>query len=94
MQTRRRRLLANAAALALTATLTACAGDGEPTTARSDQATVSGEGSSSADPAAHDDAETQFAQMMVVHHQGAVEMAQRAAQKASTDAMSNLPARL
>jgi len=32
--------------------------------------------------------------MMVVHHQGAVEMAQRAAQKASTDAMSNLPARL
>ena len=72
-----RRLTASAAAVALALTLAACsgsAGGGEgPTT---EQGTQSSE-------VAHNDADIQFAQLMIMHHQGAVEMSELAVEQAS-----------
>ncbi|WP_454850169.1 DUF305 domain-containing protein [Promicromonospora soli] len=62
---------ATTVAVVLGATLAACSGGAD------DTASQAGSGSSE-----HNGADTQFAQMMIVHHQGALEMAELAGQKA------------
>lgn len=42
----------------------------------------------------HNDADTQFAQMMVIHHEGAIEMADFAADSAATEGVRNLALRI
>lgn len=69
-----RRPAALAAALTLGVALTACGG----TDGEADVA------------AAHNDADTAFAQHMIVHHEGAVEMAELAAEEATTDEVREL----
>ncbi|GIG40616.1 DUF305 domain-containing protein [Cellulomonas phragmiteti] len=73
-----RRLAAAAAALALGAALTACAGQ-SGTSAPSAPVTTE----AASDVAGHNDADTVFAQMMIVHHEGAIEMAALAVERAS-----------
>ncbi|UZN04257.1 DUF305 domain-containing protein [Cellulomonas sp. S1-8] len=83
----RRRLAAAAAALALGAALTACAGQSG---ASAPSASV-GAGS---EVAAHNDADTAFAQMMIVHHEGAIEMAGLAVERADDPAVLALAERI
>lgn len=66
----RRIIRATTVAVVLGATLAACSGGAD------DTASQAGSGSSE-----HNDADTQFAQMMIVHHQGALEMAEFAGEK-------------
>jgi len=44
--------------------------------------------------AKHNEADAQFAQMMVIHHQGAIEMADDVADRASTTAVRDLASRI
>ena len=44
--------------------------------------------------ATHNDADTEFAQMMIVHHEGAIEMAELAAADASTEEVRDLGERI
>lgn len=84
---KRHTLAAAAASLALGVVLSACSngadttsGD-QPTTATESSATTSQE---------HNDADTQFAQMMILHHQGAIEMATMAEGRAQTAEVQQL----
>ena len=91
--TTRRRLAATTAALALAATLTACSTGDEPTP----EPPAAQESSSSEDAEAateHNAADVEFAQMMIVHHQGALEMAELAVERASTDEVRALAERI
>ncbi|ABW15090.1 protein of unknown function DUF305 [Parafrankia sp. EAN1pec] len=83
---RRHHLGFAAVALALTAMLAACGGDGTPTTPSS---ALAGSGSdvSASD---HNDADVMFAQMMIPHHQQAVEMAELAPGRAANPAVLTL----
>lgn len=83
-RTRHHRLAAVAATAALALTLAACSGT-EPSPAGNDS-TV--DATSTAGP--HNEADTQFAQAMIVHHEGAIEMAQLAAQDATTPEVREL----
>ena len=74
---RMRRLPAALAVLTLAAGLTACSTDTEPAGTADD--TPSAAETTTADPTAHNDADTEFAQMMTIHHEGAIEMAELAA---------------
>lgn len=71
-----------AAAVALTLTLAACGADAgsEPT----DTVPPPPAATDAAQASAHNDADAQFAQMMVIHHEGAIEMADLAVEKAET----------
>lgn len=77
-----------AAALAATAalTLTACAADDDtsPATAGSATESATPEPDDALDPTAHNPADTEFAQMMIVHHEGAIEMAELAVATAAS----------
>ncbi|WP_258725239.1 DUF305 domain-containing protein [Cellulomonas sp. NS3] len=91
MRPTRRRVTAAAAALTL-ATLAACSGQSDPAaTEPADQETTASE---TADAAAHNEADTEFAQMMIAHHQGAIEMAQMAAEKATNPEVQALAERI
>ncbi|GGC07291.1 DUF305 domain-containing protein [Cellulomonas carbonis] len=81
--TTRRRLAATASALALAATLTACAGDADEAPASTSSSQDAQAGSDAA-ATEHNDADTQFAQMMIIHHEGAVEMADLAVERAES----------
>ncbi len=76
-------------ALALTALLAGCgdssepAGDGPATTTNAEQAAQE-----------HNEADTMFAQMMIVHHEGAIEMAQVAQEQAVTPEVQELAAQI
>ena len=74
-------------ALALTVVLAGCGDSTEPagggTTAAS---TTDGEQAAQE----HNEADTMFAQMMIVHHEGAIEMAQLAQEKAVTSEVQEL----
>ena len=78
----RRHFTATVAALAVAAALTACS-------APSDPAELTADPSSSADDVtaagSHNDADAGFAQMMIVHHEGALQMAGLALERASDD---------
>ncbi len=85
---KRRTLAAAAASLALGVVLGACSDGAEttsgdrPSTSTSDAPPVTSE--------EHDDADTQFAQMMILHHQGAIEMAVIAEGRAQAEEVQRL----
>lgn len=84
-----------ALATATTLVLAACtAGTGEDTSATPEEQ-VSEESESPAPEAVdHNAADTEFAQMMIIHHQGAIEMAELAIQNASTEEVRALGQRI
>lgn len=88
--TARRRLVAAASAATLALGLAACSG--------ADPATGSGAGeaSTSEDAAVeqHNDADAQFAQMMIVHHEGAIEMSELAVERAESPEVVALAERI
>ncbi|KQY48316.1 hypothetical protein ASD18_12105 [Cellulomonas sp. Root137] len=88
MNPMRRRMTAAATAVALAITLAACSSSTD-----SGDAPTTGESSQSA-AATHNDADTQFAQLMIVHHQGAIEMAGLAVERASTPEVKALAERI
>lgn len=86
MRTTNRRPLMIAAALAVAASLAACgahapAGPVATTTVQTDAAS-------------HNDADSEFAQMMILHHLGAVEMAQLAVENGSSEEVRELAGRI
>lgn len=88
MSPKKRHTLAVAAAsLALGVVLSACSNGAEttsgeqPSTSTSDAAATSQE---------HNDADTEFAQMMILHHQGAIEMAAMAEGRAQSEEVQQL----
>ncbi|NTW42677.1 MAG: DUF305 domain-containing protein, partial [Cellulomonadaceae bacterium] len=83
-RTRRHSLTAVAAAAALALALAACSST--ESSPASNDSTV--DATSTAGP--HNEADTQFAQAMIVHHQGAIEMAELAAQDATTPEVREL----
>ncbi|MGC5583152.1 MULTISPECIES: DUF305 domain-containing protein [Ornithinimicrobium] len=90
------------AALALTLALGACSTSTEPVSEPPASPTTSSptrdlEGTTAEDPAgataaqtSHNSMDTQFAQQMIVHHEGAVEMAQLAQERAITPQVQDL----
>ncbi|GAB3601716.1 DUF305 domain-containing protein [Kineococcus gypseus] len=101
----RRRLGALAAAGALSLALAACGGEDSGSMGSMDHSSMgaSSEASPSAGATAetspgssaaaeHDDQDVQFAQMMLVHHRGAIEMAQMAPERASSPQVKELAA--
>lgn len=91
--TTRRRLTATAAATTLALVLAACSGQPEPATAPSPDGAVTEEQPAES-VAEHNDEDVQFTQMMIVHHEGALEMAELAAQRASTTEVKALAERI
>ncbi|MHA6524429.1 DUF305 domain-containing protein [Tessaracoccus sp. G1721] len=104
--TRTKRITATLAGLVLTATLAACgnqsatppAATTSPTATTSATATAATEpdsASASSDVAAdHSDQDTTFAQMMIIHHEGAIEMSQLAIERAETPEVVALAERI
>ncbi|WP_199423474.1 DUF305 domain-containing protein [Actinotalea solisilvae] len=89
----RRSLAAVSGALLLAASLTACAGTADETgPAAETSASPSADETAAAD--AHNDADTQFAQMMVVHHEGAIEMAELAVERGGSEEVRALGERI
>jgi uncharacterized protein (DUF305 family) len=78
---RKRMLASTAAGVALALSLAACGAGSSPV----DEAT---------DATMHDDADTQFAQMMVIHHEGAVEMGRLAADSGGSAEVRELGERI
>lgn len=72
--------------LAITVTLAACGqGAGAPPSPAG-----GGQTSTATVVAAHNDADTEFAQMMIVHHEGAIEMANDAARRTGSEQVRRL----
>lgn len=84
---KRHTLAAAAASLALGVVLSACSNGAETTSG--DQPTTAS-GSAAATSQEHSDADTEFAQMMILHHQGAIEMATMAEGRAQSDEVQQL----
>ena len=100
---RTKRITATFAGLVLTATLAACADQSttppaattSSTSSTSATATESASASASTDVAAeHNDQDTTFAQMMIIHHEGAIEMSQLAVEQAETPEVVALAERI
>ncbi|MHA6508344.1 DUF305 domain-containing protein [Tessaracoccus sp. Y1736] len=98
---RTKRITATLAGLVLTATLAACADQSATppaaTTSPTGTTTALGTASASAssDVAAdHNDQDTTFAQMMIIHHEGAIEMSQLAIERAETPEVVALAERI
>ena len=83
---KRHTLAAAAASLALGVVLGACSTGADSTSG--DQPTTAESGVATSEE--HNDADTQFAQMMILHHQGAIEMAALAEGRAQTDEVQRL----
>ena len=101
--TRTKRITATLAGLVLTATLAACADQGatppaattSPTGSTSATATESASASASSEVAAdHNDQDTTFAQMMIIHHEGAIEMSELAIERAESPEVVALAERI
>ena len=88
MNPMRRRLIASVAAVAFALTLAACTG-----AADSGEAPTSEQGTQTTS-VTHNDADTRFAQLMVMHHQGAIEMAEVAIARASSPEVRALAERI
>lgn len=92
MRTTTTRWLAIAMVTVATVTLAACSDD--PKAPAAQQETPAAESSApeegSADAMTHNDADTEFAQMMIIHHRGALEMAELAVEKASSEDVRTL----
>ncbi len=100
---RTKRITATFAGLVLTATLAACADQSttppaattSSTSSTSATATESASASASTDVAAdHNDQDTTFAQMMIIHHEGAIEMSQLAVEQAESPEVVALAERI
>ena len=93
--TLRTRLAAVAGGIALTLSLAAC-GNGETAPEEPAAGTAAEETTGSATEAedVHNDADTMFAQMMIVHHEGAIEMADLAVEKADSEEVRSLAERI
>ena len=100
---RTKRITATFAGLVLTATLAACADQSttapaattSSTSSTSATATESASASASTDVAAdHNDQDTTFAQMMIIHHEGAIEMSQLAIERAESPEVVALAERI
>lgn len=100
---RTKRITATFAGLVLTATLAACADQSttppaattSSTSSTSATATESASASASTDVAAdHNDQDTTFAQMMIIHHEGAIEMSRLAVEQAETPEVVALAERI
>ena len=95
-----RKLAAPAAALALALTLAACSAEAdetaapEPSATQDDGASDDGASDDSAAGTAHNDADSEFAQMMIVHHEGALEMAELAIERAGGEEVRALGERI
>lgn len=89
MSATRRRLAATTAILALTATLAACSTGEEPPAAPESSSSEEAE-----ETTEHNAADVEFTQMMIVHHQGALEMAELAVERASTEEVRTLAERI
>ncbi|MFI1360407.1 DUF305 domain-containing protein [Streptomyces sp. NPDC020898] len=89
MRTTRKTLVAMAATAALALTLTACGSDD----GNSDTSSAAGAGSSSK-AEGYNAQDVSFAQGMIPHHKGALEMAEEAAEKASSAEVKSLAARI
>ena len=89
------RLTAVAGGIALTLALAAC-GNGETAPEEPAAGTAAEETTGSATEAedVHNDADTMFAQMMIVHHEGAIEMADLAVEKADSEEVRSLAERI
>ncbi|TRW45742.1 DUF305 domain-containing protein [Georgenia yuyongxinii] len=85
----KRKISAIVVTLGLALTLAACGDSTEDATPAGSAATSASTSSSDVD-AAHNDADTEFAQMMIVHHQGAIEMADLAVEKAESEEVRSL----
>jgi len=82
--------LASAAALALALTACSATAADEPATAPEEQVANQPE----PDATGHNAADAEFAQMMIIHHEGAIEMAGLISEKASTEEVRALGARI
>ncbi len=84
-----------AAALAATVALGTAACSGSADEAEPAASPSTSTGTTTTDAASqHNGADTEFAQMMIVHHQGAIEMATLAGEKATTDDVRALAQRI
>lgn len=84
------------ASLALGLTVAGCAGT-TPTASDTPAATASTSGTAAESPVlgdGHNSADTEFAQMMIEHHVGAIEMADLALERATTPEVRNLAERI
>lgn len=80
-----------AGTLALGLTLAACGGNAEEATPAASASSEAASASASSDvDETHNDADTEFAQMMIVHHEGAIEMADLAVEKAESEDVRSL----
>lgn len=86
--TSRARLGAIAAAVALAAALTSCSGESEQATGFVTSADAAS--SEAAEAPVHGDADIAFAQTMIVHHEGAIEMAELAIKEAASPEVQDL----
>ena len=92
--TRKKLLALTATGVLAAASLAGCAEADEPTTAApATPAATSGTTDAQASDA-HNDADTEFAQMMIVHHEGAIEMADLATDKAEDPEVVELAERI
>ncbi|WP_324653840.1 DUF305 domain-containing protein [Georgenia sp. H159] len=96
--TLRTRLAAVAGGIALTLSLAACGDGGETTPEEPAAGTAAEETTDSPSQTeaedVHNDADTMFAQMMIVHHEGAIEMADLAVEKADSEEVRSLAERI
>lgn len=90
------RLAAVGAGLALTATLSACGAGpvAQPTASLPGTPVLSAPVATASSAPAHNTADTTFAQMMIIHHQGAIEMSDLAARKAVTGEVRALASKI
>lgn len=88
------RMGAVAGAAALSLTLAACGGNDTSSSASSMSMSTSSSPASASVDAQHNAADVTFAQGMIVHHQGAIQMAQLAKTKASTQEVKDLAQRI
>ncbi|RPF28235.1 DUF305 domain-containing protein [Georgenia muralis] len=91
----RTRPAAAAGALALTLVLTACGGSADEADSGGGATTQDTTAQTTTEPEeqseeAHNDADTAFAQMMIVHHEGAIEMADLAVERADSEEVRSL----
>ncbi len=79
-------------AIAVSLTLAACSGGGStaPDAASADPASTSAPAAGGTVDEMHNDADTMFAQMMIVHHEGAIEMADLAVENADSEEVRSL----
>ena len=93
-KSRIRRIGAGAAGLALLVTVTAC-GTQAPTATTAPSASTSASAAPTASAAVqHNAQDTTFAQMMIIHHEGALEMSELAIERAATPEVKSLAERI